>query len=122
MFEDIAYRRLRIDCSEISLVRSGAPPLDIKGRGEIWVDQDGMICFKFSLSPEQYQPYTKATLEHPRPVPENPKDEDYFELTALTSSGETLRGRLLYPEVDSNAPRVFGRDREQLKARCIGLT
>jgi hypothetical protein len=70
IFEEHVNRRLRIECSEISLVRSGAPRLSIKGPGTIWTDASGTICFEFSLSPEQYQPYVKTRLEQVRPVPD----------------------------------------------------
>jgi hypothetical protein len=104
ILQDVARRLLSIECPEIRLVRSGAPPLSIKGPGTIFVDQAGQICFKFEVSPDQYMPFTKARLEHPRPVPDSPKDEDYFELTAASESGTVLRGHLLYPEVNNTAP------------------
>src|ERR1700726_2865079 len=56
---------------------------------------------------EQYQPYVTARLAKPRPVPDDPKDEDYFELTAIAFSGEIFRGRLLHPEVSNIVPEGF---------------
>jgi hypothetical protein len=64
------------------------------------------IVFEFKLAPDQYRPYVKAQLERPRPIPDEPKDEDYFELTALARSGEILRGRLLYPQVQNDTAEV----------------
>src|SRR5271166_2385978 len=107
ILQDIARRLLNIRCPEIRLVRSGAPQLSIKGLGTVFVDRAGQIRFEFEVSPDQYKPFTKARLEHPRPVPESPKDEDYFELTAASISGTVLRGQLLYPEVNNTAPEGF---------------
>jgi hypothetical protein len=104
ILQNTARRQLSIKCPEIRLVRSGAPPLSIKGPGTVFVDRAGQICFKFEVSPDQYKPLVKARLEHPRPVPESPKDEDYFELSAVSISGRVLRGRLLYPVVNSVTP------------------
>lgn len=98
LIQDIALRRLRIECREISLVRTGAPRLSIRGPGSIFVDESGQICFRFEIPPDQFEPFTKARLERPRPVPERPKDEDNFELEAVTDFG-CLRGRLLYPDI-----------------------
>ena len=89
------------------LERSAAPALSIKGPGIIWIDEAGQIVFEFKLAPDQYRPYAKTSLEHPRPVPEEPKDEDYFQLTAQACSGEILRGRLLYPEVQNDTAEGF---------------
>jgi hypothetical protein len=107
IFDDIANRRLRIECSEITLVRKGAPSLSVKGSGETTVDQAGQLQFRFAVPKEQYQPYVTARLAKPRPVPDDPKDEDYFELTAIAFSGEIFRGRLLHPEVSNIVPEGF---------------
>jgi len=89
------------------LVRKGAPSLSVKGPGETTVDQAGQLQFGFAVPKEQYQPYVTARLAKPRPVPDDPKDEDYFELTAIAFSGEIFRGRLLHPEVSNLVPEGF---------------
>jgi hypothetical protein len=104
---DVAHSRSRIECTEVSLRRSAAPPLSVTGPGAIWIDDAGQIVFEFKLAPDQYRPYVKVQLERPRPIPDEPKDEDYFELTALARSGEILRGRLLYPQVQNDTAEGF---------------
>jgi hypothetical protein len=106
ILQDIALRLLKIECPEISLARSGAPALSIRGPGTISVDRAGQICFRFEIPPAQFEPFTKARLERPRPVPERPKDEDYFELEAVSDLGR-LRGRLLYLDVKNSTPEGF---------------
>jgi hypothetical protein len=107
ILSDLAYRQLRIECTEVALQRSAAPSLSIKGPGTIWINDAGQIVFEFKLAPDEYRPYVKAQLENPRPVPTELKDEDYFELTAFSLSGEILRARLLYPEVQNDTPEGF---------------
>jgi hypothetical protein len=106
ILQDIARQLLKVECAEISLVRSGEPALSIKGPGTIFVDQAGQICFAFDVSTEQFKPFTKSRLERPRPVPERPKDDDYFELEAVSDLGR-LRGRLLYPDIKNSTPDGF---------------
>lgn len=104
ILDQCVKRQLALECSEISLKRTGIPALSIKGPGTIWTDQCGVICFKFSASPEQYAPYMRTRLERPRPVPDSPTDEDYHDFVGTTVSGEKLSGRLLFPEVDNDSP------------------
>jgi hypothetical protein len=78
--------------------------LSIKGPGFIWIDDAGQIVFEFTVAPDQYQPYIKTQLQKPRPVPNQPKAEDYFELTAHAASSEALKARLLYPRVQNDTP------------------
>jgi hypothetical protein len=96
ILSDLAYRRLRIECREVELDRSAAPPLSIKGPGTIWIDDAGQIVFEFKLAHDQYRPYVKAQLENPRPVPTEPKDEDYFKLTALEANFSELNERFFF--------------------------
>jgi hypothetical protein len=101
ILEDAAHRRLRIECSEISLTKGGPAPLSFKGPGTVWIDEGGQIHFEFSLHQEENRGYDMAVVRQAHQVPEEPRDEDYFALTALTAlscSGEVYQGRVLYPE------------------------
>src|SRR5258708_16227034 len=107
IFDDIGNRRLRIEWSEITLVRKGAPSLSVKGPGEPMVDQAGQLQFGFAVPKKQYQPYVTARLAKPRPVPDDPTDEDYFELTAIPSCRDTFPPPLLHPEISPSLPTPF---------------
>jgi hypothetical protein len=102
ILQDVAKRILGIKCPEISLGRSGEP--SISGEGTVFVDKLGQIYFRFDVYCEQYKPFVNARLEHPRPIAERPKDEDYYELKAKSVSGQVWRGRILYPEINNTTP------------------
>jgi hypothetical protein len=115
-------RQLQLECSEILLERTGAPSLSIRGPGRIWTNQDGVVCFKFSASAEQYAPYVRKRLERPRPVPDNPADEDYHIFVGTTVSGEKITGRLLFPEVENDSPQALWTGPGTVSGRLYELT
>jgi hypothetical protein len=123
LLEAAAQRILKIECMDIALDRSGKPPLRIHGPGTIIIDKEGQISFRFDVSSEQYEPFTKSRLEHPRPPSMPPKDEDYYKLTATSASGQIRGGALLYPEVKSTKRKGFynGPGSAEGKARRCGL-
>jgi hypothetical protein len=98
ILEDSARRQLRIECSEIRLTKGGPVPLAFNGPGTIWIDKDGQINFEFSLSVEENRAYDEAAIRQAHQTFDQPKEEDYFELSALSGSGEVFEGKLLYPE------------------------
>src|SRR5260221_4089971 len=100
LLQAAAQRILKIECTDIALDRGGEPLLSILGPGAIFIDKQGQISFRFDVSSEQYKPFKKARLEHPRLPPPPPKDKDYYKLTAKPSSGQIWRANLLEPEVN----------------------
>jgi hypothetical protein len=98
VLEDAVHRRLRIECSEISLTKAGATPLSLKGPGTISIDEVGQIQFEFSLSQESNKTYGTTVVQQQHQVPEEPRDMDYFVLTAMSDSGEVYQGRIRYPD------------------------
>jgi hypothetical protein len=98
ILEDAVLRRLRIECSEISLTKGGATPLNFKGPGTIWIDESGQIQFEFELSQEAEKIYDLTVVRQQYEAPEEPKDMDYFALAATSDSREVYQGRILYPD------------------------
>jgi hypothetical protein len=98
ILEDAARRQLRIECSEIRLTKGGAAPLAFKGPGIIWIDKDGQINFQFSLSDEENRTYDTSAIRQAYQAFDQPKEDDYFDISALSASGEVFQGKLLYPE------------------------
>jgi hypothetical protein len=98
ILEDSVRRQLRVECSEIGLTKRGTVPLAFKGPGIIWIDKDGQINFEFSLTQEENRTYDLAVARQAYQAFDEPKEDDYFNLTALCGSGEVFQGALLYPD------------------------
>jgi hypothetical protein len=107
ILEDTANRRLRMQCSEICLAKSGTDPITAKGAGTVWTDEAGQLRFECELSKADFVPYARAMERHVRQLPEEPGDDDYWQLTAVSTSGDIYQGRVLYAEDESRDENRF---------------
>ena len=87
--EDFAEGRFKIECSQLVLTSFGND-LVIKGAGEIWQDEEGVLQYKIFIDETALRALYEHTLKPMTPgqlIPE----EDYFSLEAREFSGPIWR-------------------------------
>lgn len=79
--EDFADGKFKIECSELVLTQVGSNGTVIRGPGEIWQDEKGVLQYKMFLAHDDYVSLQRH-MGRPRVVGQIIPDEDYFTLAA----------------------------------------
>ena len=79
--DDFADLKFKIECSEMVLTRTGANGLVVRGPGEVWQNDEGILQFKMFALPEGYRGVLEYSFRQ-RTVGRLLPDEDFFTLEA----------------------------------------
>jgi hypothetical protein len=79
--KEFADRKFKVECSDMVLTNVGNPQLVIRGPGEMWQDNDGVLQFKIFAAPEAYQTL-RAYIGRPGIIGQFIPDGDFFMLHA----------------------------------------
>ena len=122
---DFANLVFQVECSQIKLSLIGDSNYVIKGPGEIWQDQDGVIQFKlFALE----NSHSVAWRDYSVGIGEIIPDSDYFRLEAIDIRGRSwracyidpsLRGTVVYGKINQLTHEFT--NSSSPKQDCIGL-
>lgn len=79
--QEFADQKFRIECSQIVLTKAGGTPLVVRGPGEIWQDDEGVLQYKVFADRAGYRGL-QAYMSRPGVIGQIIPDEDYFVLEA----------------------------------------
>jgi len=79
--EDFADLKFRIECNRMVLTQTGGAGLVVRGPGEVWQDQEGVLQYKIFANQAGYQGL-QGYLNLPGVVGQLIPDEDFFNLEA----------------------------------------
>src|ERR1051326_1330381 len=94
--EDFADLKFRMECCDMALIKAGGDPLGVRGPGEIWQDEEGILQFKMFLNSEDYQ-RLQSFMGRPGITGQLFSDEDFFTLEARQHDVWPWTGRRILP-------------------------
>lgn len=108
--EDFAELKFKIECGEMVLTEAGNDPIELRGPGEIWQDENGVLQFKLFDDSLGYQKLFRKFMRFDG-VGQLVPEEDYFTLNATSFSGQKWIAHRVCPEPNEGLDGCFAHDR-----------
>ncbi len=108
--EEFADLKFKIEYGELVLTKFGGDPLEIRGPGEIWQDEEGVLQFKLFIGSSEFVRLF-AYVARPSVAGQLIPDEDYFTLEVSGHPCQQWIARRVLPNTrgGSNGSLAYGR-------------